>query len=285
MLARRERRLAEYLLVCMTIGAAACRDTQPPPAHNRDLGSDGVLLLPTASVWHEAGIARGKADWHPFREPSAQGAAGLVGGTGLKPLPHSAQASSSGSPAGNDRRVEAQIRGMIDEYNAFVAEATVEDLLEYYVEEQHDTLKPLFEAAKTFAESYAVIRKELEARIPDAKGRIDAALAVLEADVALRLPVESITVTSDTEATSKLASGSIARTCRFRLIDEDWYVEIPALGNFAQLRPALDAGLSMYRGWLEGLRSGQMSPEAVLQQIEETSKRRNVKTSKQDVGD
>lgn len=261
MLVHQQRRRARYLLLCMAIGTVGCRDTEPPPAFNRDLGSDGVLLLPTASVWHEPEIARGKADWYPFRDPSAQRAAGLS--------PRgSVQGETPGSPARKGGRIESELREMIDEYNDFVAEATVDELLDYYVEEQHATLKPLFESVKQLAEIYAMIRKELEAKLPDAKGRIDASLGFLEADADNRLPVESITVVSNTEATGKLAGGSIVQTCRFRLIDEDWYVEIPGLGAFANLKPMLDAGLTTYRGLLDGLRSGQLSAEAVLQQLE-----------------
>ena len=258
MLAHQQRRRALFLLLCMTTGTVGCRDTEPPPAFNRDLGSDGVLLLPTTSVWHEPEIAMGKADWHPFRDLSPQRAAGLS--------PRGSE--TPGSPAGKGGRIESQLREMIDDYNGFVAEATVDELLDYYVEEQHDTLKPLFESVTQLAEVYAMIRKELEAKLPDAKGRIDASVGFLEADADNRLPVESITVVSNTEATGKLAGASIVPMCRFRLIDEDWYIEIPGLAALASLKPMLDAGLATYRGLLDGLRSGQLSAEAVLQKME-----------------
>ncbi len=45
-----------------------CRDSNPPPAFYRNLGSDDVLLLPVASVTHDVSLVKGSADWVPFRE-------------------------------------------------------------------------------------------------------------------------------------------------------------------------------------------------------------------------
>lgn len=251
------------VLVLIAAGGPACRDTEPPPAHNRDLGSDGVSLLPTASVRHDPEVAKGQAEWHPFREfaPEEQAA-----DAGLPEAPGESKPAASDSQ-GNEQ-IEAQVREMIDDYNDFVAEATVGELLDYYVADQHLTLKPVFEAVKTFAEFYVAIREELKAKLPDAGARVEAALATLETTVAVRLSVESITVVSDTEATGTVPRGWIARTCRFRLVDEDWYIEIPELAELTELKPGLDAGLAIHRGWLQALQSGRIAPETVLQQVE-----------------
>jgi len=236
----------------------ACRDAEPPPLHNRDLGDGELVLLPTAPVLHDPGITEGRADLHPFRE--------LL-------LDEEPDADEAPAVAGADETdaVRSEIRELIDEYNDLVSEATVEELLDYYIEEQHEKLRNLFEAAIDATERCAEIRQELEARLPDAKDRIDAAVAVLERSVALRLPVDSVTVVSDAEVTGTIPSGAIVQACRFRLVDEDWYLEIPGLGDSAELGPATDARLAQYRGWLEGLRSGQAAPEAVLQEIEATA--------------
>lgn len=246
------------VFACVASLVPACRDIQPPPPHDRDLGDDGALLLPTASVWNDPGIANGRADWHPFREPS------LDEGAGSDSL-GSAQTDADGSAAGSNRQVETQVRAMIDDYNDFVAEATVDDLLDYYIEEQHNTLKLLFEKANTLTESFAAIRKELETKLPDALDRIDAALGALEANAGPMISVDSLTVVSATEVTGTAAIGP---AFRFRLIDEDWYIELVGLGDFAELKPAIDAGMAKYNGLLVGLQTGQMSPQTVLQQVE-----------------
>ena len=145
MIAERRRRWLTGVLAGITIGATACRDTAPPPLHNRDLGGDGVVLLPTAPMWHDSAIAEGRADWYAFREPAIEEESGTD------------EAPRRAAPV-QGNQVEAAIREMIDEYNGFVPEATVDDLLEYYAEEQHDVLKPLFEAATSFAQIYTAIR-------------------------------------------------------------------------------------------------------------------------------
>lgn len=261
MCAGRQGRRLGCVLACVVSVMMGCRDTQPPPAHNRDLGADAVVLLPTASVWNNPGIATGRADWHPFREPSA-------GQEADSAPPGSAQADAGGSAAGGNQQVETQVRAMIDDYNDFVAEATVDDLLDYYMEEQHSALKQLFGTGKTLTESFAAIRKELEAKLPDALDRIDAVLAVLEADAGPKLAVDTLTVVSATEVTGRMASGPAGPAYRFRLIDEDWYIELVGLGDFAELKPAIDAGLAKYSGLLVGLQTGQMSAQAALQQVE-----------------
>ena len=45
-----------------------CRDSDPPPSFYRNLGSEDIPLLPVASVIHDVTLARGSADWVPFRE-------------------------------------------------------------------------------------------------------------------------------------------------------------------------------------------------------------------------
>ncbi len=250
--------ICSFLLV--TLVPTACRDAEPPPRHNTDLGDGELVLLPTAPVWHDSSITEGRAELHPFRELS------------LDEEPEADEAPAVAAVAGSDETgtIRSEIREIIDEYNDLVSEATVDELLDYYVEEQHDALRALFESAAGFAEQYAGIRLELEARLPDDHPRIDAALAVLEADVqaTFRLPVESVTVMSESEAAGKIVGGSAATTCRFRLLDEEWYIELPGLDDAAELRAALDAGLTQYRQWLDGLRSGKVSPDAVLQQVE-----------------
>lgn len=261
MCAGRQGRGLGCVLACVVSVMMGCRDTQPPPNHNRDLGTDGVVLLPTASVWHDPGIAGGRADWHPFRDPSAnQDADSDPAGA--------AQGSAGGSAAGGNQQVETQVRAMIDDYNDFVDEATVDDLLDYYVEAQHNTLKLLFETGKTLTESFTAIRKELEAKLPDASDRIDAALAVLAAKTSSKLAVDALNAVSATEVTGRMASGPPEPAYRFRLIDEDWYIELVGLGDFAELKPAIDAGLAKYSGLLVDLQTGQISAQEALQQVE-----------------
>jgi len=245
------------LLPAVVVGMG-CRDTKPPPAHNHDLGSDGEPLMPTASVWHDPDIAKGQADWHPFRELEAV------------PEPTTGETTTDTAPAG-EGRIETEIRELIDEYSELVAETTVDDvddLLDYYMEEQHDALRPWLGAAVSLPDKLGRIREALEEKLPAEKERIVAAFSKLKDPSGLELVVESVTVVSDQEATVRLPAGSPISTYRFVIVDEEWYIEIPEIQKLAALKPALDRAVATSDGWLQGLESGQAAPQQVLQQIE-----------------
>ena len=93
-----------------TACAVGCRPAEPPDRYDRDLGTDGSLLLPTASVLTVAKIADGDSDWVDFRDPTA-------------PPPTAAPARTTSGPAA----LETEIRELLEEYNrvATDAEATV----------------------------------------------------------------------------------------------------------------------------------------------------------------
>lgn len=234
----------------------ACRDTQPPLPYNRDLGSDGILLLPTASATLDPSIAKGQADWPSFREPEFD----------QEPA---SEEKTADAPASANGQIETEIRELISEYNDLVAEATVDDLLEYYVEEQQDKLRPLLETAGALKKKLAELRGELETKLPNANERVASAFDGLAAQLDTRLAAGSLAVVSDTEVTAQPPAGSRGTPLRFLLVDDDWYIEIPTLDQLPGLtKPALDQALTAFDGFLQGLRSNQMPPETVLQQIE-----------------
>ncbi|UCC31628.1 MAG: hypothetical protein JSU86_04990 [Phycisphaerales bacterium] len=258
MMAVRQCWLGGCVLLPVVVVGMGCRDTEPPPAHNRDLGSDREPLMPTASVWHDPDIAKGQADWHPFREPEAA------------PEPTEGETTTGAAPA-DEGGVETEIRELIDEYNELVAETTVDDvddLLDYYMEEQHDALRPWLEAAVSLPVKLERIREALEEKLPAEKERIAEAVSKLQDPSGRELNVGSITVVSDQEATAQLPAGSPISTYRFVVVDEEWYIEVPEIQKLAALRPALGLAMATFDGWAQGLDSGQASPQQVLQQVE-----------------
>lgn len=229
------------------LAGVSCKENEPPPRHFQDLGVDRRVLLPTSSVWSDATIAQGRADWHPF-DPPAEGEAPVA--------------------AVDNSALETAIRASVTEYNELIQEAEPDDLLEYFVAGQQDALRPLLEITISLTKSLAVVRGDLKSKLPDDGARIDAALDILESGLVARLPVESITIVSPTEATATLGAGSLASTCTFRLIDEDWFFEIPSVERLAALAPALDAARTKYANWEAGLTSGDLPPETGLEQLE-----------------
>lgn len=267
------------ILTLFTIGGIGCRDTDPPPAHFRDLGTDSVPLLPTASVRQNPAIAGGQADWHPFREPSTVPTAAATPRTS-----EGEDRQDSKQIEGDDRQdskqIEAEIRELIEEYNEVVADGTVDDLLDYYVEQQHETIRPFIESAAALAETLEQIRSELEAKMPEATDRIATVFGVLESRVRLKPVLDAITDVTDTAATGKMSGDSLDSTYRFLVVDEAWYIELQNPEDLSQLRSALDDVVSAYRGWLQDLQAGQAPPEDILQKLETRAKaaRSNITT-------
>ncbi len=248
---------AAVLLVAIT--GVGCGDTEPPPPYERDLGDEGTVLLPTDSVWQDPGIAKGTADWHPFREPGTEPGAGRA-----------AAEAAEAAPAGS-AQTESEIREMVADYNDFVAEATADELLDYYVEAQHDVLRPHLEAAITLTAKLDQFCKALEEKQPDAKDRIAQAFEIIASTHTARLPLESITVVSESEAAGKLATRPNPRTCGFSLVDDEWFVELRDLRPYAEIKPAIDATSALYDGWAQALNSGQASAQEALAALEQVA--------------
>lgn len=256
---RRYRRV-RYLVVLALFPALACRDTEPLPSHYRDLGTDETVLLPTASAWCDPAVAKGQADWHPFRKLETKTkSTGKAADTGDKP--------EDGS------EIEGEVRDLLDEYNGKVPDGSVDGLLEFFEEEQHDALRPLLEVSTQLAAKLSELRKQLEAKLPDAGDRIAAACDSLADNSGVGIKVQKLNVVSETEVSGEASSGSRRFPVRFELIDDAWYVKVP-LGDGPAFvtKAALDQALAAYERWLGELGSAQTPGESVLQEIEAAAK-------------
>lgn len=244
----------------IVLSASSCRDTEPPPAHARDLGTGGHTLLPTDSSWRNPAVATGQADWHPFRDPTL--------GEGEEPgsTPRPGAEAVAGTEDFDAEEVEVEIRELIDGYNLDVADATTDVLLDYYVEGQRETLRPWLEAGTSLEEKLAGLRAGLDEKLPDAKQRIESAFATLGGSSGRALIVDAVNVVSDTEAMVTVGGGGM--TYRFVVDEDEWFIEIQQIEMLAALSPAIDASLAIFDQWLQGLQSGQIPSETVLAQIE-----------------
>ncbi len=241
-----------YILALALATVTGCRDVAPPPTYNRDLGDGTVLLPPVRSARQDAELRDGTAEWHKFSKFEAV-------------EEETAEAEVGEEEAGE---VEAEIRELIAEYNEFVAERDLDEFLEYHVEEQHETVKALFEADAAMMGKFAGLRSLLDEKLPEKRDRVATVFDRLEAKSKEGLVVESLTVVSDVEVTGKLAPGGPAPTCRFLVVDDEWYLEIPELPDPVQLKPALDMVMATLDTLAQGLESGQLLPEQVLGQVE-----------------
>lgn len=250
--------MQRFVLIILLLAATGCRETEPPPTHFKDLGTDGAPLLPTSPVWKTAAIAEGQADWHPFREPASEPEVDDDDGS----------TPGDGAPGVANTEIEAEIREVIAEFNEVVRTGATEEILEYFVAEQVDALEPIVDATFATREVLQQLRIELDTMLPDAAERSENATNAILADMSLELQNETLDVKSDTEVNVSVNGGVISQTYRFVIVDEEWYIEVPGAEALPELGPALDRGLQHYREMLESVRSDAGSAEERLKELE-----------------
>ena len=249
-----------YVVVLTLLPVWSCRETEPLPAHYRDLGTDDTVLLPTPSAWCDPAVAKGQADWPAFRklEPGSV--------PSEEPEPDAAQQAEAGE-------IEGEIKGLIDDYNAAASEGVVDDWIAFFEEKEQEIVRPLLEASLKVTERLGEARKQLESKLPDAGQRIAEACDALTGESNLVLKIQKVTAAGDTEATADVSCGSRRFPIRFVVVDDAWYMSVP-LGKepaFAS-QAALDQALATAERWLSALSSGQPPAESVLQEVEAAAK-------------
>ncbi len=244
------------ILGLVAAGNISCRDSDPPRPHYRDVGTEGTVLLPVPPPKYViTDPDAGTADWHPFRDPSEEPVEG----------------EESGGEASTEE-VEVEIRELITDYNAIAADKDIEELLGYHLEEQQEALEPVLEAGFALLEKLHELASALEAKLPDRADRIAELLARLGDPGGDVLSVESLTVDDDTTVTAKLSGRVVGSSCRFVLIEDEWFIEMPDTVDYAMMKTVLEAARAGCDGWLAGLSSGEASAEEVLAQIETMEK-------------
>ncbi len=243
-----------WLAAISAVVVLSCRPSEPEPAYNEDLGTEEAVLLPPSSAWHHTAVAKGQADWRPFRKPDADAKPGDAAVTEAK-------------PAGGNQAIESELRGLVDDFNAAVAESKFEDAMDFLVEEQTAPAKQVVEVWPTYSSK---IQQVVEV-LPGINESIKTAVAGASLPAILKLEVASIVVSSPTEAVGKSASTSgAAADVRFVLVkdkeDEYWYIDHPQIRAIGPALPALQQSLPQLDALIAGAKSGQIPAEALAQQ-------------------
>ncbi len=231
-----------------------CRPSEPPPSYNEDLGTEGSVLLPTTSAWHDPAIAKGQADWRPFRKPGAEPKQGET-------------ATGEAKPAGGNQGIESELRKLVNDFNAAVAEKNFEDAIDLLVEDQIAPAKQVVEVLPTYLSKV----REVVELLPGVNETLKTAVADATLSAILKLEITSITVSNPTEAVGKLASapGAIG-DARFVLVkDKDgeyWYIDHPQISAIGTALPMLQQSMPQLDAFIAGVKSGQIAGDALAQQ-------------------
>lgn len=246
------RSLISALLLAPAL--VGCREDQGGTSYEGDLGRDGTVLLPTGSAWVSADLAKGQAEWPPFRKPDDA---------------PPEEPAAKGDTAASAGELEKEIREFIDGYNGVAATAPAEELLDYFVEDQREALKPVLTSAAALAAADAALLTELEAKLADAPERVQAAAKGLHASAPYLVSAQRLADVTENGASAELAPGSLFATCSFVRIDQDWYLKAPDGEALGQSQRALDAAQTARKGWLAALQAETPDIDSVLKEIEE----------------
>lgn len=252
-----------FVPIIVIFAAVGCRETEAPPTHFEDLGDAGAPLLPTTPVWKQAAIAGGQAEWHAFRDPTVEEQADEA-------VEDDAVTEDSAGETGDTGggETETEIRELIAEFNELMADATADDILEYFVEEQAEALKPIIDAALATTEILTELQSGLDGKLPDAGDRIKNALDKIRADMSLALRIKTIDVKSDTEVDVSVDGGVISQGYRFIIVDDDWYIAVTDAHGLGERGTSLANGLKYYGDMLEDVKSGSDQAEKRLGELE-----------------
>jgi hypothetical protein len=253
---KRHSRWVLVVSVCVAAAGVACRETEPPRTHYADLGTDETLLLPAPSPPYALSkVTDAKAEWH------------AVADRGAKEEAPAADEDDEAEEGLSTAETEAEIRELIQQYNETAAEGDVEGLLEYYVPDQQDALKPLLETEVAIGKKATELSDALKAKLPDAEQQIESALGRIDGASGSVFVIESLTVVSDTEVTVQVPTSALNPTCRFVVSDDEWFIDLQS-ADAGTIKPGLDSVLGQLTGWLASVSSGDIPAEDVLAQIE-----------------
>lgn len=244
------RAILLYAILVLPAMSAGCKHAPAPPSHDRDLSDDdSVVLLPVAPPWSNPALKDGTADWPAFNA-----------------------SEDEPKPDDSSRKQEeliSEIRELIDEYNGLVDDGVLDDLVEFFAEEQQDAVRPYIEAGLSLSKKMGALRDALEEKAPNSTDGISVTFRDLASKSIEKLSVDAITYVSPTELTGRLPLLGAQAECRFLLKEEMWFIELFPLPDFAGVKPIVDQVLAAFDTWRNKLESGDGSVESVLTEIEQ----------------
>lgn len=301
---RTDRNLVALSMVCFLILAGnGCKDVDPPPTRYANLGTQGQPLPPTAGAWTNAAIQAGTAEWVAFREPDLDAFAltahradsnseetAPLDEPVLTPIGHNEGVSDAPDADGSEEvavekvadaafssdEIEAELREVVTEFNEVAAEGDFDALLDFFVESQHDTLTELGKTAKELSGKVDALLDALESKAKGSKDSLSDFLAFSKRAASINLNIERYNIASENEAVGILATTQdrpgVANEVLFTIVDDEWYLEIPALDQMMAALPALEANATLFDKLTSQIKSGKVPASAVVKQLKKMAK-------------
>ncbi len=254
------------MLLCVIAIATGCREQEPLPSHHFDVGQDQTVLLPTASAWVNPKVTDGRADWVEMREPDFS----EVQADDSKALAMQDDGNAAAVTGGSE--IEAELRDLIAEYNDLVDDEKFDDVIEFYIPDQGDTVEKMIKAIPAMTDKF----KELQAVLPESSEQLDTMLAAFTLKKELRLDVDQINVISEKMATGNLKDTpetaslpASLKQIRFTYDGEYWFIDVPVLNLAKMMLPMLDQSKSGVDELVAGIKSGDITGDEITTKVAE----------------
>ncbi|MDO8632066.1 MAG: hypothetical protein Q7R41_16405, partial [Phycisphaerales bacterium] len=198
----------------------ACRPPEPMPTQNTDLGTDNDILLPTPAAWHDKSIAKGQAEWKPFRKPGDAATTDATGGATGKGATDSASAEGA---------VEKEIRELVDEYNGLVKDGKYTEASDYLTKDQAAIMEKAIEVLPAFERQL----KEIAVAVPGTAESVAKFSKRLSLSWHFTLDVKDIKANGANEGVGAIfdpdapADGPVEEIRFHKGAEGDWFIEVP----------------------------------------------------------
>lgn len=244
-------RRSVILLVALLL-TAGCREKEPTPKLMQDLGDGERVLLPVSSPWHDTPYNRGDtAQWVEFRPPDPD------------------EPPAFGKEAAGEQMATNRALALIDRYQSLAAERDVEGVLALYVESQRESLRSMIEFGFKMFDRLETVQEVLLEKLPDEEDRINELFdGLIEQSNQLVRDRESLTVESAEAVTAPAPPGGPISQVRFLKQGDGWFIEYPNLPDLSAVMPMLEQQAGALDMAIQGLESGSVPAEQMLQQME-----------------
>lgn len=265
MMIRRNRFGIHVITAGMIAVVMGCREQEPLPSHHYDIGDGQAILLPTTSAWVDPNVTDGRADWVELREPDfdevkAQDAKVTV----------NENDQTTGSAVEGADEIEAELRDLLSEYNDLVNDEKYEDVIEFYIPDQGDTVTQMIKAIPAMTSKF----KELQAVLPESHDQLDGMLATFTLKEALKLDVETITILSEKSATGIVKDTpdttnlpAALKQIHFTYDGEYWFIDVPIMNLAKMMLPMLEQSKASVDQLIAGIKSGDIAGDAITAQV------------------
>ncbi len=250
------------VLLGASLASLACRESEPPRAYLRDLGTGDTTLPPPPATWLDSGLKDGQADWLPFQKVTPESLAE----TDAREPAKSAQPSNEEATG-----PEEEARTLVQQYNDDVANKNLDRAASYFVERQRESIKQLFDGLAQLADKMRILVEALQEKLPGQAAELRKTLEMLRPEQMLTLQVQSFSVAGEDEVVGKVAqpagmppiSEELLKV-RFVRVDDNLRMEYAAIDVIVPTLPTVVASYEMLVGQI---RSGSVPPEQLAQQV------------------